>query len=153
MRGVGPSLAVVETVDSAKLADKLQAACAALSPRRPTPLGVMIQVNTSPWEGTKGGVAMEDVTALATHITAKCAALRLDGLMTIGAPNEPKCFRSLRECRDSLATTLAIPTESLALSMGMSNDFEEAVKQGSSSVRVGSSIFGGRLLYAASKPK
>ena len=55
-----PNLVAVETVDSAKLADRLQkAAAAALEARGGAPLDIYVQVNTSPWEGTKGGVTPE----------------------------------------------------------------------------------------------
>ena len=105
-------------------------------------------MNTSPWEGSKGGVLAEDVLALATHIHSEaCPDLRLVGLMTIGAPGELSCFDNLRECRDSVAAALSMPPAQLELSMGMSNDFVEAIAKGSSSVRVGSSIFG-RRAYA-----
>ena len=79
-----PNLAVVETVETTKLADRLQKAMAGLEAPRAAPLGVMIQVNTSPWEGSKGGVLAEDVLALAQHIAKACPDLKLVGLMTIG---------------------------------------------------------------------
>jgi uncharacterized pyridoxal phosphate-containing UPF0001 family protein len=102
------------------------------------------QVNTSPWEGSKGGVLAEDAPSLGQHIVDKCPNLKLLGLMTIGAPGEFQCFDALRDCRDAVASALGVPTEDLELSMGMSNDFEEAIARGSNSVRVGSSIFGAR---------
>ena len=148
VRRCGPLLAVIETVDSANLADKIDAAVAslpeALVRARRSPLEVMIQVNTSPWEGTKNGVLAADVPALADHIRARCPNVTLGGLMTIGAPNTPKCFTALRKCRDALATHLKVRPDTLRLSMGMSDDFEQAIAAGSDSVRVGSSIFGGR---------
>lgn len=141
VKGAGPGLVCVETVDSSKLADKLHAAVASL---KRAPLDVLIQVNTSPWEGSKNGVLAEDVPALADHIRGACPKLRLGGLMTIGAPGEPKCFIALVECREHLAAHLNVPAASLVLSMGMSNDFEQAIACGSDSVRVGSSVFGKR---------
>ena len=140
-----PSLTCVETVDSVKLANKLQTAVAALVPPRTQPLGVMVQVNTSPWEGTKSGVPQEEAGALARHIHEKCADLALVGLMTIGAPGESSCFDTLADCRRSIASDLGLASEdALELSMGMSGDFEVAIGKGSNSVRVGSSIFGAR---------
>ena len=138
------SLVVVETLDSIKLADRLEQAMQGLSPPRTTPLGVMVQVNTSPWEGTKGGVLAEDAPALASHVASNCPNLRLVGLMTIGASGNLGCFDALRECRCLVAAELGVDDESLELSMGMSGDFEAATAKGSSSVRVGSSIFGAR---------
>jgi pyridoxal phosphate enzyme (YggS family) len=150
LRGV-PLLSCVETVDSAKLADRLQTAVAGLTPPRTVPLDIMLQVNTSPWEGSKGGVLAEDVGALAAHVAAACPLLRLVGLMTIGAPGDSTCFKALRECRDALASVLGQPPEALSLSMGMSGDFEAAISAGSDSVRVGSSIFGARAYPAKGK--
>ena len=139
-----PSLVCIETVDSAKLANKLQGAAAALDPPRATPLGVMVQVNTSPWEGSKGGVLADEAPALAEHIRDACPDLRLVGLMTIGQSGEASCFGTLRDCRDAVAASLDVSPDSLELSMGMSGDFAEAIQAGSNSVRVGSSIFGAR---------
>lgn len=79
--------------------------------------------------------------------------LNLLGLMTIGAiarsqattvENENEDFEALREQRDLVAKELGLSPESLELSMGMSEDFEGAIAQGSSEVRVGSTIFGQR---------
>ena len=139
-----PTLAVIETLDSAKLADKLQKAAAELEPPRAAPLGVMVQVNTSPWEGTKSGVLAEEAAALAAHVIGSCPALRFAGLMTIGEPGNPACFAALRECRAAVAAELGLPADGITLSMGMSGDFEAAIAAGSDSVRVGSSIFGAR---------
>lgn len=77
----------------------------------------------------------------------EAAALRLDGLMTL-PPFDPDpetarpWFRRLRELRDRLAGQLGLPIP--GLSMGMSNDFEVAVEEGATIVRVGSTIFGAR---------
>lgn len=138
-----PHLAAVETVDSAKLATLLSAACAACG--RTTPLDVMLQVNTS-GEESKHGVAPGDAPALAKHI-AGCSGLHLSGLMTIGQPDyssRPENFTALAACRTEVAAALGRPETELELSMGMSGDFEAAIEMGADSVRVGSSIFGAR---------
>lgn len=139
------SLEVVETVDSAKLAKKLNAAVEAFRPSRP--LSVFIQVNTS-GEDTKCGVEPgADTVALATAIVKECGLLRLKGLMTIGKPDytsTPEDFVRLKQCRDDVAAVIGVEPSSLELSMGMSGDFEEAIIMGSTNVRVGSSIFGAR---------
>jgi len=137
-----PNLVAVETVDSLKLATRLDSALRALE--RPEPLAVLVQVNTSPWEGTKGGVLAEEAAELAAAVAADCKSLRVAGLMTIGAAGDTGCFAALAACREAVAARLAVPPESLELSMGMSGDFEEAARSGSTSVRVGSSIFGAR---------
>ena len=148
VRRCGPGLAVIETVDSAHLADEIDAAIMSLPEvlvrARRSPLEVMIQVNTSPSEGNTNGVLAVAVPALADHIRTRCPNVTLGGLMTIGAPERPECFTALCKCRDALATHLGVEPNSLRLSMGMSNDFEKAVAAGSDSVRVGSSIFCGR---------
>jgi len=114
------------------------------------PLRVMVQVNTS-GEENKSGVDPPDTISLCRHIQAECPHLRLTGLMTIGAiarsqattpENENEDFTALVEVRDKVAKELGM--EKLELSMGMSADFEGAIKAGSDEVRVGSEIFGTR---------
>lgn len=73
-----------------------------------------------------------------------CPALELKGLMTIGAAGDMDCFDKLAACRETLAAGLGIEPQALELSMGMSGDFEEAIRRGSTNVRVGSTIFGAR---------
>eukprot|EP00746_Dinoflagellata_sp_MGD_P001379 gnl/MRDRNA2_/MRDRNA2_102587_c0_seq1.p1 gnl/MRDRNA2_/MRDRNA2_102587_c0~~gnl/MRDRNA2_/MRDRNA2_102587_c0_seq1.p1 ORF type:complete len:320 (+),score=54.22 gnl/MRDRNA2_/MRDRNA2_102587_c0_seq1:68-961(+) len=137
-----PSLTCVESVDSVKLADKLNAACN--SAGRKLPLGVMIQVDTS-GEDTKSGVQPgEPAIELAKHILNSCTSLKLDGLMTIGAAGDLSAFDKLKRCREEVASALQVELHTLELSMGMSGDFEEAIRCGSTNVRVGSTIFGAR---------
>ena len=115
-----------------------------LSEQRPdvrSPLNVLIQVNTS-GEASKSGVTPEQVAGLAA-LVAGLPRLKLRGLMTIpepGADPRPR-FRVLRALYDELnAQGLTLDT----LSMGMSGDFEIAVTEGATMVRVGSAIFGKR---------
>jgi pyridoxal phosphate enzyme (YggS family) len=134
----------VETVDRLKLANTLNRLAGELRPMD-DPLRVMIQVNVS-GEESKAGIAPADAPALVEHILKACPRLRLLGLMTIGAPDpspEPLAFRRLAELRDQVQRALAL-TENLELSMGMSDDFEAAVRMGSNNVRIGSTIFGPR---------
>jgi pyridoxal phosphate enzyme (YggS family) len=146
-----PNLSMVETVDSQKLAEKLDKAWGNQPERKP--LKVMIQVNTSS-EQSKAGVAPNETVSLAEYIASSCLSLRLAGLMTIGFPDYSGCrsedFECLHKCREQVADALKQDLSSLELSMGMSNDFEEAVRNGSTSVRVGSTIFGARAAKAAS---
>lgn len=118
------------------------------------PLNIFIQVNTS-GEDSKSGVnpTSPELLEIARYVRDECPHLHLQGLMTIGAiarsqatteENENEDFISLRESRDWLAKELQIGANELDLSMGMSEDFEGAVRQGSSEVRVGSTIFGQR---------
>lgn len=134
-----PNLFVVETVDSAKLAKKLHTACEAAG----RTLQIYIQVDTS-GEDTKSGVPPPEVPGLIQQIMQDCPALRVSGLMTIGAPGDQSCFDRLAACRIEVATALGVTPDNLALSMGMSGDFPEAIARGATSVRVGSTIFGER---------
>ena len=146
----------METVDSPKLASKLDAAVGAAlaaGARPPTagPLAVMVQVNTS-GEASKHGVSPTDAPALASHVATTCPYLRLAGLMTIGQPDytsRPENFDCLAATRTAVVAALVAagggpPAGPLELSMGMSGDFEAAIAMGSTNVRVGSTIFGAR---------
>lgn len=150
-----PNVFVLETLASRKLADKLQSALAKADPSHV--LNVYLQVNTS-GEDAKSG--LDPLTAesgpdaeladLAIHVRDSCSQLKVIGLMTIGsweashAEGENPDFQRLRESRKHLARILDVEEGSLDLSMGMSADFAEAVREGSSSVRVGTRIFGAR---------
>jgi pyridoxal phosphate enzyme (YggS family) len=122
----------IHSVDSPRLADALDRIALELG-RTPR---VLVEVNTS-GEALKDGVAPGDAPALIAHV-AGLASLRLAGLMTIGPKGgDPRpAFRLLRRLRD--AAGLA------ELSMGMSGDFEAAIEEGATMVRVGSALFGAR---------
>lgn len=105
-----------------------------------------MQIDTS-GEDAKSGVAHHDLDAsltLARHLKNSCPALQLRGVMTIGAPGDMECFDRLSACRDALAAGMGVERQALELSMGMSGDYEEAIRRGSTNVRVGSTIFGAR---------
>lgn len=127
----------VHGVDREKIAQRLSRQRPASLP----PLNVCLQVNVS-GELTKSGVAPDEVFALAGSI-AGLPKLRLRGLMAIPAPDgDPRPgFRLLRSLRDELnARGFELDT----LSMGMSGDYEIAIQEGATLVRVGSAIFGKR---------
>ena len=145
-----PSLAVIETVDSVKLANRLNNAVGEFMDERAKvgagKLGVMVQVNTS-GEESKFGVEPKDCLPLARHIRDECSNLAFRGLMTIGMPDytsRPENFQSLAACRDEVCAALGLETKDVELSMGMSGDYESAIEMGSDNVRVGSTIFGAR---------
>lgn len=122
----------IETVDTAKLASRLNAAGKRLD--------VMVEVKLSP-EDTKHGAPPEQLPALVEAIRS-CPNLRLLGLMTMPPWSEQAeasrpYFRRLRElaCRHGLG----------ALSMGMSHDFEVAIEEGATHIRVGTALFGRRI--------
>ena len=146
-----PNLSVVETVDSKKLADKLNVAVEQNKAlREERLLDVMVQVNTSGEESKYGVAPGEKVVDLAKHIRDNCKQLKLIGLMTIGMPDytsRPENFECLREERKRVCDALGLGEDyerALELSMGMSGDFENAIAMGSTNVRVGSTIFGAR---------
>jgi pyridoxal phosphate enzyme (YggS family) len=133
---------VIEVVDRAELARALDAH-AAVAGRT---LEVLLQVNVS-GEAQKAGVAPDELAALTAEV-AVLPHLRLAGLMAIPeATEDPEAsrpaFARLRELRDALCASrpgLTLP----ALSMGMSADFEVAIEEGATIVRVGTALFGAR---------
>ncbi|KAK2782485.1 hypothetical protein FQN53_009724 [Emmonsiellopsis sp. PD_33] len=113
-------------------------------------LRVFVQVNTS-GEASKSGVEPGEAVTLCRYVHEECPRLKLQGLMTIGAiarsrattvENENEDFECLRGVRGVVEKELGV--EGLELSMGMSEDFEGAIRMGSNQVRVGSTIFGTR---------
>lgn len=145
----------VEGVDSSKKADRLNKGWGekAHNDSVNERLRVFVQVNTS-GEDSKSGVEPSEALSLCQHIRDNCEGLKLQGLMTIGAiarskattsDNENEDFIVLRDVRDQIMSQLNIPdADTLELSMGMSEDFEGAIVQGSDEVRIGSTIFGTR---------
>lgn len=136
-----PNLYCVETVDSQKLAQKLNTTrqSAGLPPLR-----VFVQVNTS-GEGSKSGTESDSCISLARFIIERCPSLSFSGLMTIGMPGETNDFKILHDLRDSLCISLSLDKSLIELSMGMSSDYEQAIYEGSTNIRVGSTIFGERV--------
>lgn len=126
---------VIQTVDSARLARRLNDA-----PRRRTqPLEVLIEVKLSE-EPAKRGAESEQVPALAGALAA-CPNLRLTGLMTMPPwSDDPEASRAYFRRLRALAASLGLPQ----LSMGMSHDFEVAIEEGATIVRVGTALFGSR---------
>ena len=133
----------IHAVDSEALLGKLDAAAAAAG-RRPR---LLVQVDLA-GEATKHGAPPEALPGIFAA-AATCTAAELVGLMllppAVADPEEARSwFRRLRATRDGLAAT-GVPAARLAeLSMGMSHDFEVAVEEGATIVRVGSAIFGAR---------
>lgn len=150
-----PNLFCVSSVDTVKKADALEKGRSALAEKESLSekLRVLVQVNTS-GEESKSGVDPGEASELCRHVREKCPSLKLAGLMTIGAiarsqqsssPDaENEDFIALKETRDKVASELGMDASELELSMGMSQDFEAAISQGSDEVRVGTTIFGER---------
>jgi pyridoxal phosphate enzyme (YggS family) len=139
---------VIESLDSLELAVRLDRIAGELRAGRPLPVLLQVNVDADP---AKAGVAPADAAAAAGAILA-LPHLRLDGLMTIGRPavtpdDARATFRELRE----LAATVRAARPGLGpeLSMGMTDDFEVAVEEGATIVRVGRALFGERPGQAA----
>jgi len=137
--------AAVDSLDSIKLADRLNAAAEQENKKIP----VLIEINVG-GEESKSGVPPEtrDLEALLKSVP-RFAALEFRGLMTVppfsdDAQATRPYFRRLRELRDSIARRKLPGISMEVLSMGMSHDFEVAVEEGSTCVRVGTAIFGER---------
>ncbi|XP_076244926.1 pyridoxal phosphate homeostasis protein isoform X2 [Calliopsis andreniformis] len=144
-----PNLYIIETVDSEKISSVLNTSWPKFRKHDDLKLKVMVQVNTSK-EQEKSGCEVEETPSLVSYIIENCKNLEFVGLMTIGmygydvtkGPNPD--FLCLKECRQNVSKKLNINLECIELSMGMSNDYEQAVEMGSANVRVGSAIFGER---------
>ena len=129
--------ALIHSVDSVRLAEAL--ARAQPSPR----VHALIEVNLG-GEASKTGVAPEGVAAI---LDAARDKLEIDGLMTIPPPASTAeaarpFFAQLRELRDRLATQSGYALSEL--SMGMTDDFEVAIEEGATIVRIGRAVFGER---------
>jgi PLP dependent protein len=142
-RKAAEAFAMVQSVDGVELLEKLDRA-AAETGRSPE---LLIQVDLA-GETTKFGVPLAEVPRLFEAATA-CRAARVVGLMTLPPlPDVPedsrRWFRQLRDLRDRWLTE-GVPASMLQeLSMGMSGDFEVAIEEGATLVRVGTAIFGSR---------
>lgn len=142
-RLVVPWAARVETVDSIRLADALDAAVewALAQGRRTSPLPVLIQLSVD-GDPHRGGVPAAGLDALADHV-AGLPALRLDGLMAVAplGADPDAAFATLAAAADRLRP--AHPAATI-LSAGMSADLEVAIRHGSRVVRVGTALLGER---------
>lgn len=135
-----PLVALVHSVDS----ERLLLALDEFGRKRGSPVPVLLEVNCSR-EESKGGLRPEDVPALADK-AASLGGVRVEGLMTMAAfHDDPQLcrptFAELRGLRDQLRSRSGLPLPHL--SMGMSNDFEIAIEEGATLVRVGSTLFEG----------
>lgn len=135
----------VDSLDSVKLADRLNAAAENENKKIP----VLIEMNVG-GEKSKSGVAPEALDVEDLLLAApRFGALEFRGLMTVppfsdDADGARPYFRRLREIRDTIARRKLPGISMDVLSMGMSHDFEVAIEEGSTCVRVGTAIFGER---------
>ena len=136
--------AEVQSLDRLELAEALQ--------RRLDLQGrvidALVQVKTSA-EDSKSGLAPAELPTFLRAVARDYPALRIKGLMTLAVnSDDPQavraCFRQLRELRDQMRGEGIANVELNRLSMGMSGDFELAIEEGSTEIRVGSALFGAR---------
>ena len=146
VRQVIDKVVMIHSVDSLKLAKEIdkRAASAGIT------MDVLIEINSA-MEETKSGIAASDLRTLVSEITEQCGSVRVCGIMCIPPiAAEPEDSRPyFREAAELLREmqTWDLPAERFCpkeLSMGMSGDFEVAIEEGATIVRVGSSIFGPR---------
>jgi len=135
---------VIQSVDSVELAQRLERIC--IEDGRST-LPVFVEVDLA-GEETKTGIAEDELPKL-VRILRACVCLSFEGLMIVPPYLEDvekvrPYFKRLRTIRDELAAEGAFANGSGELSMGMSHDFETAIEEGATVVRVGTAIFGSR---------
>ena len=139
----------MHSLDSVRLAEALEKEFAHQPPPafRPPPMAfpVYIEVNTS-GDASKTGASEAEVRAIFGRLR-ECPHLRPTGLMTMGplegGPEAARpCFRRLRELLATLRAEGLAPESCTGLSMGMTGDFEAAVEEGATVVRIGTAVFG-----------
>lgn len=144
-----PNLAFVETIDSLKKAKKLNESRKSFNPDE-NPIACNIQINTSNEEQKSGLKSEQEVLDVVKFFLDEGTKyITLNGLMTIGSWNTShqdsdevnEDFANLVEWKQKIDEKFGT---TLKLSMGMSSDYEQAIKQGSSEVRIGTEIFGER---------
>jgi pyridoxal phosphate enzyme (YggS family) len=135
---------VIHSLESAELARRLERSCLELGREN---LPVLIQVDLA-GEATKSGTTVAALPELVKVVNG-CSHLSLTGLMVLPPfIDDPETvrpfFRRLRELRDELQAAGQFGKERGELSMGMTHDFEVAVEEGATMLRVGTAIFGER---------
>ena len=132
---------VIQTVDSIKLAGRINSICKERHIRQ----HIYLQVNTGE-DPQKHGISVKNLNSVAQEIT-KMENLILEGIMTIPPYNTAikelrMIYRKTRKIRDKICSTINENCQNL--SMGMSNDYEMAISEGSTHIRIGTSLFGPR---------
>jgi len=139
---------VIQSVDSLELAQRLERIC---KEEGRDALSIFVQVDLA-GEETKSGIEEGEMPELAGFLST-CKRLKFDGLMVLppyfeASEQTRPYFDRLRQIRDDLASQKAFSNGVGELSMGMSHDFEVAIEEGATVVRVGTAIFGERNLVA-----
>ena len=140
---VGSPVYLIHSVDSLKLAEAIEKE----AEKKDVTVPVLLEINIG-GETTKGGVAPEEAESLLVQ-AARLKHVRVRGLMTIAPPGKEEAnrayFSRMRQLRDRLAALQIPGVEMKELSMGMTDDFETAISEGATIVRVGTAIFGERI--------
>ena len=144
VKNIIDKVVMIHSVDSIKLAKEINKRAGAAG----KVIDILIEINSA-MEETKSGIAADDLKSLVTEIASECDNVRIRGIMCIPPiavdPEDARpYFREAREMFEDMKTW-DLPEERFCpdtLSMGMSGDFEVAIEEGSTIVRVGSSIFG-----------
>lgn len=134
---------LIHSVDSERLAQEIQKEAA----KRDLVCPVLVEVNVG-GEETKSGVSPQEALPLVRSIAA-LPNVKVKGLMTVAPPVEKPedariYFKELRELADTIRKEAIPGVEMKELSMGMTGDFEAAIEEGATMVRVGTAIFGAR---------
>ena len=135
--------ALIHSVDSMHLAEAIEAECV----KKKLDADILVEVNVAQ-EATKSGIKTEETESLVRDI-AKLPHVHVKGLMTIApfvenAGNNRMIFRTLKELSVDIAGKNIDNVSMNILSMGMTNDYEVAIEEGATHIRVGTAIFGER---------
>jgi pyridoxal phosphate enzyme (YggS family) len=144
VRQILPLVTEIQTLDRMGLAEALDQRLQ----REGRALDVLVQVKTSP-EPSKYGLMPEELVSFVRTVARDMPTLRIRGLMTMAIHTQQEaairqCFRTLSEWRDRVRAEGIGGVDMERLSMGMSGDFEIAIEEGATEVRVGTAIFGPR---------
>jgi pyridoxal phosphate enzyme (YggS family) len=127
------NLKIVESVDNLKLAQELNLVCSKLG----RCIDIYIQINISN-EDTKSGIKIENFYSLYEDIVNSCPYLNIAGIMSLGSIGSIEEFKIMYEIKSRVLDKY---NKEIMISIGTSDDFEEAINQGSNEVRLGSIIF------------
>ncbi len=138
---------LIHSVDSLHLAEAIEAECI----KKELDADILVEVNVAQ-EATKSGIKTEETESLVRDI-AKLPHVHVKGLMTIApfvenAENNRMIFRTLKELSVDIAGKNIDNVSMNILSMGMTNDYEVAIEEGATHIRVGTAIFGERNIAA-----
>ena len=146
VKSIIDKVVMIHSVDSLHLAKEIDKRAAAVNKK----MDILIQINSA-MEETKSGIAASDLKTLCEEICAECSNIRICGIMCIppiaASPEDNRpYFKQAKTLFEEMKTwnLPAAKCEPTQLSMGMSGDFEVAIEEGATIVRVGSSIFGPR---------